>query len=293
MVAIGGTVIIDAHQHVWDLDRAEYSWLGPSLDPINRTIAFEELAPELEAHGITGSVLVQAEDNADDTEVMLDTARRNSSVVAVVAWAALDEPDALPERLAWLAEQPIVRGIRNLFHARDRQWAISPKVDAGLGLVAQSPFTLDFVTSDPAALAELVTIGERHPELRIVVDHLGKPPIGGTAQQRSEWRALLAAVASNPRVFAKVSGLYSSVGDMADWRVGGIQPFFDDALELFGAERLMYGGDWPISELAGGYTRTWDAITQLVQPLTDADRRCILGTTAASFYGFGDTGAAS
>jgi L-fuconolactonase len=285
-------VIIDAHQHVWDLDRAEYTWLGPDLAPINRTIAFEELAPELAGHGISGSVLVQAADNADDTELMLDTARRNPSVLAVVAWAPLDEPDQLPARLQWLTEQPIVRGIRNLFHAREREWAISPMVDAGLTLLEQSPFTLDFVTSDPAALAELVTIGERHPTLRIVLDHLGKPPIGGTAQQHAEWRALLAAVAANPRVFAKVSGLYSSVGDMAGWSVGGIHPFFDDALELFGAERLMYGGDWPISELAGGYTRTWDAISQLVQPLPEHDRSRILGATAAEFYGFGDSGGA-
>jgi L-fuconolactonase len=277
-------VIIDAHQHVWDLERAEYPWLGPALGAINRTIDFDELVPTLDACGISGSVLVQAADNAADTDVMLEVARRNPRVAAVVAWAPLDRPDELASRLEWLAERSVVRGVRNLFHARPRKWATSPDVMQGLELVAASSLALDFVTSSPPALADVAMLGERLPTLRIVIDHLGKPPVGGTALERAEWRALLSAAAANPLTFAKISGLYASVGDMADWSLDGIRPFVDDAFELFGADRLMYGGDWPISELAGGYERTWVAVGDLIAPLSEGERHAILGATAANFY---------
>lgn len=277
-------MIIDAHQHIWDLERADYPWLGPGLGAINRTMEFEELAPTLEAHGIAGSVLVQAADNAEDTDLMLDAASRHPQIIAVVAWAPLDRPEELPARLEYLAATPVVRGIRNLFHARPREWATSPPVDRSLGLVAEAGLTLDFVTGDPAALADLPGIGERHPDLRIVIDHLGKPPVGGTRAQRAHWRGLLADCAANPLTHAKVSGLYSSVGDLADWTTEGVRPFVDDALELFGAHRLMYGGDWPISQLAGGYARTWASIEGLLAGLEASERAAVLGETAIAFY---------
>lgn len=278
-------MIIDAHRHIWDLERADYPWLGPELGAINRTMTFDELAPTLAARAITGSVLVQAADNAADTEVMLDAARQHPEIVAVVAWAPLDDPERLPARLEQLAAHPVVRGIRNLFHTRPREWATSPAVDRGLGLLAASGLPLDFVTGDPTALADLPGMGERHPGLRIVIDHLGKPPVGGTREQRDVWRELMSAAAANPLTHAKVSGLYSSIGDLADWTTEGVRPFFDDALELFGADRLMYGGDWPISELAGGYERTWASVEELVAPLSAGEREGLLGRTAQAFYG--------
>jgi L-fuconolactonase len=278
-------VIVDSHVHIWDLSRAEYDWLGPGLAPINRTMLLDELASDLDGHAIGGVVLVQAADNADDTALMLEVAASDPRVVAVVGWAPLDQPAALPGRLDHLASAPVVRGIRNLFHARSRDWATSAPVDEGIGIVAAAGLTLDFVTSDPAALADLPGIGERHPGLAIVIDHLGKPPIGGTATERAQWRALLAECAANPRMHAKVSGLYSSIGALGDWTTDAVQPFVDDAIELFGPARLMAGGDWPISELAGGFDRTWTGMERMLSHLSDGDRAAILGATAQRFYG--------
>ena len=278
-------MIVDSHVHIWDPNRAEYDWLGPGLAPINRSMQLDELEPHLDAHGVGGVVLVQAADNADDTALMLDAAAGSSRIVAVVGWAPLDDPATLEGRLGHLTATPVVRGIRNLFHARPRHWATSAAVDEGLGLVAAAGLTLDFVTSDPAALADLPGIGEQHPDLRIVIDHLGKPPVGGTAAQRAEWRALVADCAANPLTHAKVSGLYSSVGSLDTWTVDAVQPFVDDALELFGPARLMAGGDWPIAELAGGFDRTWSGIEQLLAHLSSVDQAAVLGGTALRFYG--------
>jgi L-fuconolactonase len=277
-------VIIDAHQHVWDLDRADYPWLGPGMGDLHRTVTFEELAPTLGRLGVDGTVLVQAADNAEDTRLMLDVAARHPEVVGVVAWAPLDRPDELPDHLAALRRSPLVVGVRVLIHEREPDWLAQPHVDRGLAELARADLPFDFVTSGPAALAELPGIGARHPDLRIVIDHLGKPPIGQGSAERAAWRSLLADAAANPRTAAKLSGLYSSVGDLADWTVDGVRPFVEDALELFGPDRLLYGGDWPVSLLAGGYERTWAAVTEIVGALSPAERTAILGGTAASVY---------
>lgn len=277
-------MIIDAHQHVWDLDRAEYDWMGPGLGAIHRTVDLSELAPTLERLGIGGTVLVQAADNAADTDLMLDVAAREPLVKAVVAWAPLDDPVALAARLEELLARPVVAGIRVLVHEREPRWVEQPAVDSGLALLAETGLSLDFPTAGFAALAELPRIGSRHPSLRIVVDHLGKPPIGASAGDRAQWRALIAEVAANPLTHAKLSGLYSSVGDLDSWTIDEVRPFVHDALDLFGADRLMYGGDWPVSMLAGGYERTWHALTTILSDLSSDERDAILGGTAARWY---------
>ncbi|MCU1405846.1 MAG: metal-dependent hydrolase [Glaciihabitans sp.] len=275
--------IIDSHQHVWNLNRAPYSWLGPGLAPINRSIGFDELRPELAAAGISNTVLVQSDDNDFDTDYMLEVAAANPEVAAVVAWVPLAEPDTAAVRLATLRENPLVVGVRNLIHdLPDPDWLLLPQVDAGLGVLEDAGVSFDLVAVLPRHLELVPILSERHPDLRIVIDHLAKPPIGG--ESREPWATLIAEAARNPLVYAKISGLYSAVGDPGDWSTDSIRPFVDHALDIFGPSRLMYGGDWPVSLVAGGYARVWAGLAPLFDELSPADRRAILGGTAQEFY---------
>lgn len=277
-------MIIDAHLHVWDLGRARYPWLTEDAGILHRDHAIEEILPTLAASGIGGAVLVQASDEAADTDLMIDVARRHPEVVGIVGWVPLDRPDLVPDALDRLSTEPLVVGIRSLVHELPPGWLAGAAQDESLSLLEAAGLTLDFPTKDPAALAELVALGERHPELGLVVDHLGKPPIGRGERERAQWRELLAAIAENPHASAKVSGLYSATGDPAAWTVDSIRPFVDDALELFGPGRLMYGGDWPVARIAGGYERMWDALTSILQHLDPADRDLVLGGAAERIY---------
>jgi len=278
-------MIIDAHQHVWDLSRAEYPWLDAGAAPIDRTMELDEIVPAMRRVGVGATVLVQSADNEGDTANMLRVADAHPEVVAVVAWVPLDQPDRAAEMLARLRGDDRVVGIRALVHTNpDPQWILRPDVDEGLGLLEAQGVPFDYVVESPAALALLPELSERHPALSIVVDHLGKPPVGGTDAERVVWRRLLEAAAANPRVTAKVSGLYAASGRMGDWTLDAIRPFVDDSLEMFGAGRLMMGGDWPISVLAGGYERTWGALLALADELEPAEAAALLGETAAAVY---------
>jgi len=276
---------IDAHVHVWDLEAAEYPWLTPEFTALYRTFAFDEIVPELDACGIDRVVLVQAADDSADTEHMRAVADANPRVAGIVAWLPLDRPDQLPERIAELQADSRVVGIRCLIHdMADTEWVLRPEVGRGLDLVSEAGWSFDYVSSNPAPLAHVPALAERHPELRIVIDHLGKPPVGGDADARAEWRSLIAEAAARPTVAAKLSGLASSVGAPDSWTVDSLRPVVDHALEVFGVERLMYGGDWPVSLLAGGYRRTFEGLAAALDGLSASERAAVYGDTCRSWY---------
>jgi L-fuconolactonase len=275
--------IIDAHQHVWDLERAEYAWLGPDAGPLYRNFELADVQPELDAAGVTGTVLVQSADNDDDTDHMFEVARENPIVVGIVGFVPLDQPDRAAVRLAELQREPLFCGIRALIHDRaDPHYLQRGDVDATLGILEDAGVPFDVVGVLPEHLRAVLEISDRHPRLKMVLDHLNKPPIG--ASDREPWASLIAEVAANPLVHGKVSGLYSAVGQPGDWTVDSVRPVFEHALEVFGADRLMYGGDWPVSLIAGGYTRVWRGIGELLAGLPDDDRQAILAGTARTFY---------
>ena len=281
-------MIIDAHQHVWDPAAATYDWLGPELAPIDRAFRFEELLPSIRRAGVDGTVLVQSADNAEDTQLMIATADAHPEVKAIVAYVPLDRPEVAAEQLARFASDPRIVGIRNLIHTRsDPDWILRPDVDAGLSLVEAAGLTFDLVAVLPRHLEHVATLVHRHPDLRIVIDHLAKPPIG--LPDREPWWSLIATAAQSPRVFAKVSGLYSATPDSAAWTPDSVRPFVDHAAEIFGVDRLMYGGDWPISILSGGYDRVWDGLSEIFSSWTSEERSRVCGGTARDFYRIPDS----
>jgi L-fuconolactonase len=276
--------IVDAHQHVWNPAKAVYAWLGPEYGPINRAIEFDELQPLLAATGVTRTVLVQAADNDEDTRYMFGVAAEHPEIAAVVGWVPLDEPAGVEERLPGLIANPVFAGIRNLIHTKpDPDWLLRADVDHSLGLLAASGLPFDVVSVIPRHLEHVPVLADRHPDLRLVIDHLAKPPI--KAGDDAPWRSLIARAAEHPNVYAKLSGLYPAVGDLAAWSADDVRPYLHIALELFGADRLMFGGDWPISVLAGGYVRVWEQLSILFAELSPTERAAILCGTAAAFYG--------
>ncbi|MDF2990478.1 MAG: putative metal-dependent hydrolase of the TIM-barrel fold [Microbacterium sp.] len=276
--------VIDAHQHVWDPSRAEYDWLGPEAAPIDGVMTFADLAPELRAAGIDFTVQVQSADNPEDTGLMRESAAAHREVAGIVGYAPLHDPSATERTLASWEGDPLMVGVRTLIHNQpDPDWLLRPDVDASLGLLEEWGLPFDVVAVLPRHVEIVPLVAERHPRLRLVIDHLAKPPIG--VSDGEEWSRLMSAAARNENVFAKVSGLYSATDDGSAWTTEQIRPFVDRALEMFGPQRLMYGGDWPISVLSGGYTRVWQGLRPLFDALDADARERVLGRTAAEFYG--------
>jgi L-fuconolactonase len=275
-------MIIDAHQHFWNLDRVDYPWLTPDAGPIYRTNEEPDLQPQLDEAGVTGTVLVQSMDSYADTDFMLEVADRWPRVRGVVGWVPLTRPDEAASALDRYRKDPRFVGMRHLIHEDpDPDWLLRADVRDGLALLAERGLTYDVVAVLPRHLEHVPVLAEQHPELRLVIDHLAKPPIKEKAWQ--PWADLLRRAAECPQVYAKVSGL-NTAADWETWSASDLRPYVDYAVELFGPERLMYGGDWPISVLAGGYPKVWRETEALLADLDAADRDRILAGTATEFY---------
>ena len=176
--------------------------------------------------------------------------------------------------------QAALVGVRHLINIEpDPDWIIRPNVLRGLQVLAARRLTFDYGIL-PRHLEHVPLIARRVPELRIVIDHLGKPPIA--TKKFEPWGSLFARAAQMPNVFAKVSGL--DVGDGNAWAAADIAPYLDHALELFGPKRLMFGSDWPVAVLRGGYSKVWYETNLALASLSDNERHCILGGTAFAFY---------
>ncbi|MEV0591639.1 amidohydrolase family protein [Nonomuraea cavernae] len=274
-------MIVDAHQHFWNLETGSYPWLTPEAGVLYRTYRPEDLAPELAAAGVEATVLVQAADSYQETDSMLALADAHDFIAGVVGWVPLTRPDETGEALERYRGHPRFSGVRHLIHDEpDPDWVVQDTVLESLGLLAEAGLTFDVVSLLPRHLDHVVTIAERHPTLRIVIDHLSKPSIKDHVWE--PWASGLARAAACPNVYAKVSGLVTEA-DHANWTVEDLRPYVDYAVETFGPERLMAGSDWPVALLAADYQTVWRVTSAL---LSGTDRDLVLGGTAARFYGF-------
>jgi L-fuconolactonase len=273
-------VRIDAHQHFWSLARGDYGWLTPALTPIYRDFSPNDLAPLLSARGIDKTILVQAAPTFAETLYLLELAERAPFVAGVVGWIDFDAADATSTIAKVAAGHPLLVGLRPMLHdIADDDWLLRPNLAAVFEAMTVQGLVLDALAR-PQHLPRVQEICERHPNLTVVVDHIAKPLI--RERRLDPWRADIAAVARCSNAVCKLSGIATEAAP--DWIVDGIKPYVDHVFEAFGPQRLLWGSDWPVVDLAGGYVRWWDATMALLKPLDAVARGAILGGNAARIY---------
>ncbi|MDJ1157491.1 amidohydrolase family protein [Chelatococcus sp. SYSU_G07232] len=272
-------VLVDAHQHFWRLARGDYGWLTPDLAALYRDFGADDLAPLLDRHGIARTILVQAAPTVAETRFLLDEAARTRFVAGVVGWADFAAPDAA-DVIAGLAADPLLVGLRPMVQdIADDDWLLRPDLAPALDACVAHGLVFDALVL-PRHLPRLLVFLARHPELTVVLDHGAKPTIRDG--RLDPWRADMAAVAARPNTWCKLSGLATEAGP--DWTVAALRPYVDHLLAVFGPERLLWGSDWPVVNLAGGYDRWREAALALVAPLGASERAAILGGNAARVY---------
>ncbi|MBT2533681.1 amidohydrolase [Arthrobacter sp. ISL-48] len=304
--------MIDSHLHLWELPlatetsatevdaagqsgapgapRRPYAWLGPQHGSLFRSFGEQEAQETLVDAGVRGAVLVQADDTLADTESMLAAADRNDWVLAVVGWIPLEHPDLAQAELERLGANPKFRGVRHLVHDDPRDDFLElPGVRESLRLVADRGLALDIPDAYPRHLHRAVALARDLPELTVVLDHLGKPPLTDAMSagrrphpELERWRREFRALAGQPNTVAKVSGLHLPG---LEYTATALRPLWEEALAAFGPERLMIGMDWPVSTLGAPYHRTLEVLLELAADLDPAARHAFLEGTAARTYG--------
>ena len=270
---------IDAHRHLWTLARGDYGWLTSDLAPIYRDFSLADLAPHLAAAGIEGTILVQAAPTEAETMFLLGIAENAEVVRGVVGWTDFDAGDAMP-RIDVLAARKLLVGLRPMVHdIADDDWLLGPALVPLLRAMAGYGLVFDALVK-PRHLPRLLRVIDSHPDLQFVLDHCGKPQLA--TGEIAVWQRDIALLVQRPNIVCKLSGLATEAAP--DWRIADLRQAVDHVLACFGPGRLLWGSDWPVVNLAGGYAKWLAAARALLADLSLDEKADVFGNNAARIY---------
>lgn len=275
-------MIIDAHQHFWQFSQPfDYSWMdAPELAEIKRDFLPSDLAERIEKVGVDRTVFVQTQHNVEENRWALGLAENHDFIAGIVGWVDLASKQC-EEQLLKFKDNPKFVGIRHITQDEPNDdFAICPDVIRGMKVLQkhQVPFDLLFFVKH---LKHAATLAREMPDLPMVIDHLAKPRIKD--QSLDDWVGNFQAAAQFSNVYCKLSGMVTEA-NWHNWKPADLKPYVEVALEAFGPERLMFGSDWPVCELAATYDQVYSALVEVLGPLSDSECDRIFGGTAKEFY---------
>ncbi len=273
---------VDAHHHLWDLAVTPQPWIDAEMIAIDRSFTASDYAAAA-APFIDQSVVVQTIADPAETPLLLAEAASTALIGAVVGWVDLLDPEvgAQLDQLLGGPHGQYLRGIRHPLQSEpDDRWLCQPQVMGGLVELARRDLVYELLTV-PSQLAAVAEVAHRLPQVRFVLDHLSKPNIASGSVE--PWASDLARLASAPNVAAKLSGLVTEAA-WRSWTVDDLSPYVELALMQFGPDRLMFGSDWPVCQLAASYAQVIESAEALTAGLTVSERAAVLGDTATQIY---------
>lgn len=276
--------MIDAHQHYWQPQRGDYTWMPKGHPVLDRPYLPGDLDGSLIYHGVTHTILVQAAASVEETEYMLGIADTTPSVAGVVGWIGFENRDDL-RQLERLKHHPKFRGVRPMIQdIADVDWMLRDDVLWAFDALVDLDLTFDAL-GFPVHLDNFHRVLTRHPKLRTVIDHCMKPQIRDQMDGKdafSTWATGMKRLAEDTRAFCKFSGLVTEANE--GWSIDDIRPFSDHVLDCFGSERVMWGSDWPVCQLRASYDVWRRTAEMLCSERSENDRARIFGETARTFY---------
>lgn len=271
---------IDSHQHFWIYHPVKDSWITADMAIIQRNFLPADVSPLMEQNDVSGCIAVQADQSEQETMFLSDLATKNTFIKGIVGWVDLRSDD-IEERLMFFSKYPAVKGFRHIVEAEtDPNFLLDEKFKRGISLLSKYQFTYDLLVRTGHLPAAIQLIKE-FPDQRFVIDHLAKPNI--RLNQLTDWKEGLESIAQYPNVYCKVSG-FCTEADWQNWEAEDITPYLDVVFKLFGPDRVMFGSDWPVCLLAGGYQKTVRVLEAYVTQFPLPGQQKFWTDNALAFY---------
>jgi len=280
--------VIDTHMHIWDLQKVRYSWLDGDTSILAQNYYPSGIEDQLRAANVSAAVMVQAANNIEDTAFMFDCAEQYPWIIGVVGWVDLLNPETAKKQLEAHLQNKYFKGIRHLIHDEpDHNWLLQSAVIKSLGILADHGVPFDVVGVKIEHIKAAIQVAKQIPHLKMVFDHLNHPPIA-TSEQFGAWGEAITEAAAMPNFYAKISGLGTCCANFNDWSANTIESYVAYVLAHFGVDKLMIGGDWPVSLLAGDYVGTHIKYQAVIEKLVAPEHQeKIYSTNATRFYKLG------
>lgn len=272
---------IDAHQHYWLIERGDYGWITPDLPVLYRDFLPGHLAPHLAAHSLSGSIVVQAAQTLEETEYLLNLAQEDESILGVVGWLDLNDPNHYYYFEQFQA-QPKFVGFRVMIQEMaDASEILAPHFIQVLQKYASLDIPIDLLLRSDQ-LEALIPLVDSVPGLRGVIDHIAKPRI--SEGQLEPWHSQMKRLAEHPNIHVKLSGMVTEAKHHG-WEQKDFTTYIQSILEMFGPERVMFGSDWPVCLLSADYDQVMEILLNSI-PLHwgETERAQLFGGNAERFY---------
>lgn len=271
---------IDSHQHFWRFDPVRDSWITDDMKVIQRDFLPADLAPILMENGIDGCVAVQADQSEEQNAFLLELAADNPFIKGIVGWVDL-RAENIKDTLEFYKGYDKMKGFRHVLQGeQDRSLMLRDEFKRGISMLEGFGYTYDIlIYTDQIKYSEELV--KAFPNQRFVIDHIAKPDIKN--QRIDEWAADMKALAGHENVSCKISGMVTEA-DWQHWKAADFEPYLDLVFGAFGATRVMFGSDWPVCEVAGGYGKVIGLVQDYTSKLSQTEQELFWGGNAIKFY---------
>jgi len=272
---------IDTHQHFWKYSKEQYPWIGEGMEVLAQDRLPADLEPLLEANGIDGTVAVQARQVVEETEALLAMAEEYDFIRGVVGWVDLRSPN-VEAQLERFRDRKKLVGVRHVVQDEpDEKFVLREDFMRGIGKLKAYDLVYDILIF-PHQLPAAIELVRRFPDQVFILDHIAKPRIKD--KQISPWDSDIKKLASFDNVSCKISGMVTEA-DWHNWTAEDFRPYMEVVLEVFGAEKLTIGSDWPVCTLAGQYGSIVSIAADFIAQLSDNEQKAIWERNPKRIYG--------
>lgn len=273
-------MVVDSHQHFWIYEAEKHAWIDDDMKVIRKNFLPENLKIVYQENNIDGCVAVQADQTLAETDFLLDLAEKNDFIKGVVGWVDLRASN-IDEVLKQYSKFLKLKGFRHVVQGEaDHNFMLRPDFLNGNAALEKYNFTYDILIF-PHQLGAALELIRRFPNQKFVIDHIAKPYIKDGFYDG--WASLMKAISEYPNVYCKLSGM-TTEADYNNWTSEQIEPYMQLVLDSFGANRILFGSDWPVCLVAGNYTKTKELVTNFIAKLSSEEQAAIMGGNAIEFY---------
>jgi L-fuconolactonase len=273
-------MIIDSHQHFWQYEPIKHEWIDDSMAVIRKDFMPNDLKPVYEQNNIAGCVAVQADQTLKETDFILDLSAKNDFIKGIVGWVDL-RSNSIEDTLECYKHANKLKGFRHVVQGEpDPNFLLRPDFTRGISLLEKYNYTYDILVM-PHQLGAALEFVKQFPNQKFVIDHIAKPYIKDGYYDG--WALLMTEIGKIDNVSCKLSGMITEA-DFNTWQPSQIKPYMELVLQAFGAEKIMYGSDWPVCLVAGNYSKVKELTTEFIAKLSKNEQDAIMGQNAMNFY---------
>jgi predicted TIM-barrel fold metal-dependent hydrolase len=278
--------IVDTHQHLWNLSKFRLPWVTKD-SPLNRSFVPEDYKKATEGLNVVKAVYMEVDvdpaQQQQEADFLIELCKNGGTPTVAAVVSGRPNSPGFKAYAAQFRDSRYVKGIRQVLHvnATPAGYCLSKEFIDGIRTLGELGLNFDLCMR-AAELQDATKLIDACPDTRFILDHCGNEDVKN--KDHAPWRKDIADLARRKNVVGKISGIVASAKP-GIWTADDLAPVINHTLEVFGPDRAMFGGDWPVCTLAASYRQWVEALKSIVKERKDEEQQKLFHDNAVRFYG--------